>query len=94
MYMSFVDFLFYVGLGALMASAFFLTYIKLGTQIDWRSWILFSIAFILITLGLAWAYASFGENELDAAVRGFLIFVVVGLIFGGIGTRFVKPANA
>jgi hypothetical protein len=92
MNMSFVDFLFYVGIGALFASAFFMTYLKLGPKMDWRSWTLFTIAFVMILLGLGWAYASFGESESVAAVRGLLIFGVFGLIFGGIGTRFIREA--
>jgi hypothetical protein len=86
--MSFLDFVVYLGLGVLLLFGFqYANRFNKAFGFDWRAWVFATISILLITLALAWAYASFSEHEIQAGWVGLLVFGVLGIVFAFLTTR-------
>lgn len=80
----------YFLLGCLFAMAQTLLFIKFKTAPKKKFIAAFALSFIgnaLISLALAWGYASLLESEMQAIAMGFLIFGGCGAIFDIIAVR-------
>jgi len=76
--------IFWLILGALMASSIWFVYIKFQTagKMSVTRWVLTAISVIWGAFTLAWIIYSIGEGEMQAAGMGLLIFgaILLGLI--------------
>ena len=89
--MSFLDVIFFTGMGALMVLGF--QYAGRWAKVikfDWRAWTFASISILLVWLSITWAYASFSENEIRAGWVGMLIFGGLGIVFAFLTSRLAK----
>ena len=92
--MSFLDVIFYLGLGILALFAFQYAYrFHKVLHFDWRAWIASALSILLIVLSLAWAYASFLEHEIQAAWVGLFVFGGLGVVMIFLVRRFAKASS-
>ncbi|AHF09365.1 MULTISPECIES: hypothetical protein [Dehalobacter] len=74
--------IFWMFLGALIASSFWFVYIKFQAagKMSVVRWILTSISILWGAFTLAWIVSSIGEGEMQAAGMGLLIFGAIFLV--------------
>ncbi len=76
-------FWFIEGILACMVAIGFKTWMEdRGTPMPWWKWVLFATWILLLGFTIAFIFTSAGENEMDAAVKGGIIFGIVTVITG------------
>jgi len=89
--MSFLDVIFFTGMGALMMLGF--QYAGKFSKVypfDWRAWTSATLSIVLLWLSITWAYASFAEHEIQAAWVGLLVFAGLGIVFAFLTKRLAQ----
>lgn len=85
---------FWMLLGAFIALAIVLIFVKLKSNLNWISWLTSIGAILMGAFTLAWFFASWVENEMQAAGMGLLCFGAITLILVFITRKLItSPAK-